>query len=281
MTDAADDGTNVPLVPLPSTLRRQLEQLAAELRACTGGRVLFITGAGVSAESGLPTYRGTGGLYNQTVTAAGLPIETVLSGTVMQTQPALTWKYLQAMEQAARGKQPNAAHIAIAQFEAFFTTIVLTQNIDGLHTQAGSAAVIEIHGSLYRLRCTAAACPWEATVANYAHLAPLPHCPRCDALMRPCVVLFGEMLPAAALEQLEQALAEPFAAVFIVGTTAVFPYIRAPLLAAQQADILTVEINPTPTELSAVCKYSLRAQAGAVLSALHAMLAAGEEQHEK
>ena len=107
-------------------------------------RVLFITGAGISADSGLPTYRGVGGLYNGESTEDGLEIEEALSGECLAVRPDITWKYLTQIEHNCHGVKPNAAHDAIAALERTHQVVVLTQNIDGLHGQAGTTNLMRI-----------------------------------------------------------------------------------------------------------------------------------------
>ncbi len=237
-------------------------------------RVLFITGAGISADSGLPTYRGIGGLYEGTATAEGLPIEVALSGRTLRARPELTWKYLGQIEATCRGARPNAAHRAIAWLEATRGGVtVLTQNVDGLHRAAGSCDVIEIHGTLHRLQCTA--CSWRDEVVDYAGLTLPPACPTCGRPVRPDVVLFGEMLPAPALQRLEAVLDEGVDLVVSIGTTSVFPYIAEPVLAARHAGVPTVEINPGQSEVSAFVDVRLRLGAADALTALRQRLEAG------
>ena len=113
-----------------------IETVAERLLAAE--HVLFITGAGISADSGLPTYRGIGGLYNDQHTEEGMPIEVALSAEVMQRTPAITWKYLARIEASCRTARPNAAHEIIARLQQHRRVTVLTQNIDGFHRQAGS-----------------------------------------------------------------------------------------------------------------------------------------------
>ena len=138
--------------------------------------LLFITGAGISADSGLPTYRGIGGLYNAQHPEEGIPIEEILSGEMIHRRPELTWKYLGQIEQATRGARFNGAHQVIAKMEACFERVwTLTQNIDGLHRQAGAKNVLEIHGNLHDLLCTE--CGWRQTVEDYAALQSPPAMP--------------------------------------------------------------------------------------------------------
>ncbi len=230
-------------------------------------RTLFITGAGLSADSGMPVYRGVGGLYNDTNTEDGLPIEVALSGVQFSRDPAVTWKYLFQIERACRDVQPNAGHRVIADLERIRPgTWTLTQNVDGLHLRAGSANLVEIHGRFSDLYCSA--CGHRETVADYRHLASLPQCPRCNGPLRPAVVLFGEMLPEAALAVLDREMSRGFDLVFSVGTSSLFPYITAPVLEACRLGIPTVEINPGETDVSGLCTYRLRMGAAAALAAI-------------
>jgi NAD-dependent deacetylase len=202
---------------------RELETVASFLRGASS--VLFITGAGISADSGLPTYRGIGGLYEEADTPEGIPIEEALSGEMMRRHPALTWKYIHQIEASARGASFNRAHAILAEAERRFERVwVLTQNVDGLHLRAGSKNVIDIHGDVHHLLCTG--CENRATVEDYSHLAPLPLCPDCGEALRPDVVLFGELLPLSKVETLERELLRGFDVVFSIGTTSVFPISR-------------------------------------------------------
>lgn len=251
----------MPPVPDPAAVEAAARILA---RARS---ILFVTGAGISADSGLPTYRGVGGLYEADATEEGLPIEVLLSGETLARRPEWTWKYLGAIERACRGARPNRAHAAIATLERERPrVVVLTQNVDGLHRAAGSTNVIEIHGDVHELSCTR--CPWRERVRDYEGLELPPRCPRCSALVRPAVVLFGEMLPRAALERLDEELRTGFDAVFSIGTTSVFPYIAAPVLMARSRGAATVEVNPGDTEVSDVVDVRLRCGAAAAMDAI-------------
>jgi NAD-dependent deacetylase len=223
-------------------------------------RVLVITGAGISADSGLPTYRGIGGLYESADTADGVPIEEALSGRMMATRPELCWRYIHQIESSCRGARPNAAHEALARMENGFQRFtVLTQNIDGFHRDAGSRDLIEIHGNLRELYCTA--CGAGRCVSSFAGLAIPPRCEECHGLLRPRVVLFGEMLPTAALDRLYAAVDEGLDAVISIGTTSVFPYIAGPMVTAARLGLPTVEINPGESEISSLVRYRIRERA--------------------
>jgi len=226
-------------------------------------RVLFITGAGVSADSGLPTYRGVGGLYNDGETEEGLSIEDALSGDCFAARPDITWKYLAQIQRNCRSVQPNAAHFAIADLERSLEVVVLTQNVDGLHLRAGSTNVIEIHGTLSERYC-----PHCGTVADAEAPEEPPRCVECGEVVRPKIVLFGEALPDEATERLYEVLDQGFDMVFVIGTTAVFPYVVEPVVQALRAGIPTVEINPSRTKLSDHVSYYIPMGAAEAMTAI-------------
>lgn len=233
-------------------------------------RVLVITGAGMSADSGLPTYRGIGGLYESEHTEDAVPIEVALSGQMLRAQPVLTWKYLMQVESACRGAKPNAGHIALARMaNGYKRFTVLTQNIDGFHRDAGQDHLIEIHGNVHELFCSE--CQREWWVQDYAHLQPPPRCEDCRGAVRPRVVLFGEALPALAVERLEAALNEGVDLVMSIGTTSVFPYIAGPVIHAARMGVPTIEINPGESEVSSVVALRIAERAATVLPRLQAL----------
>lgn len=241
-----------------------IQDIVAAMRQAQ--RLLFITGAGVSADSGLPTYRGIGGLYNDQLTDDAIPIETALSGEMLDINPALTWKYLSQIEAACRGALCNDAHRVIAGLQPYFDDVcVLTQNVDGFHRQAGSDNVIEIHGCIHELICTN--CDQQRTVADYGGLEEIPPaCGRCGSMERPKVVLFGEFLPERALEQLYEQLGRGFDMVFSIGTTSIFPYIAVPVIEASRQGVPTVEINPAETTVTPYAGFKLAAGAAASMN---------------
>jgi NAD-dependent deacetylase len=229
--------------------------------------VLFITGAGLSADSGLPTYRGVGGLYNVDETDEGLPIEELLSGEMLRSEPEVTWKYLAQIARACQGATFNRGHRLIAQFEYALPRVwVLTQNVDGFHRAAGSTNVLDIHGDMHDLMCTN--CSWGEWIDDFNELSIPPECPECGGLVRPQVVLFGELLPFDKVDRLHAELSEGFDVIFAIGTTALFPYISEPVFAASQSNTLTVEINPDLTELTDVVDVALPVSAAEALEAI-------------
>ena len=245
-----------------------LQRAAARVRDQLSGkrRLLFITGAGLSAESGLPTYRGIGGLYEDAQTEHGMPIEVALSGPVFQRSPHITWHHIGGIERALRGASHNLAHRIIAALEQRFEVVVLTQNVDGFHRAAGSTQVIDIHGDCHDLMCTR--CDHRERRADYEGMAMPPVCPSCGAVVRPDVVLFEEMLAAHKLDRLMAELQRGFDAYFSVGTSSLFPYIIHPMLDATRRGLLTVEINPGTTDLSGLVELQLQTGAGRALAAI-------------
>ena len=209
-------------------------------------RLLFITGAGLSADSGLPTYRGVGGLYaaGQT-TPYGLPVEVVLSGTMMTTRPEITWQFILELERPARQAVPNRGHEVIAEMESHFEAVwTLTQNVDGLHRRAGSRQVLDVHGDLHDLACTR--CEHAERVSSYDGLDVPPRCPKCQGILRPAVVLFGEELPETKMARLWSEVQAGFDMVFSIGTTSLFPYIAAPVLKARDRESRRWRSTPSP-----------------------------------
>jgi NAD-dependent deacetylase len=246
----------------------KLQEGAAQIAARLQGhkRLLFITGAGISAESGLPTYRGIGGLYVDGPTEHGVPIEVALSGPMFRRKPELTWHHIARIEQAVRGARPSAAHRSIAELERRHDVVVLTQNVDGLHRAAGSSQIIDIHGDCRELICTR--CDYRETHDSYEGLSMPPLCPRCGAIVRPDVVLFEEALPEDKLERLHAELKRGFDAYFSVGTSSLFPYIAEPIVQAVRLGRLSVEINPEQTPVSELVDIRLSCGAGRALSAI-------------
>ncbi len=247
-----------------------LDTAADWLRDATS--VLAITGAGLSADSGLPTYRGVGGIYEDRDTADGVPIEVALSGSMFRQDPAITWRTIRRIEGACRGREPNDGHRALVWLEDQKDRVwVLTQNVDGFHRAAGSRQVIDIHGDLHQLHCTA--CRWSETVADYSGLDELPVCPDCGSVVRPKVVLFGEMLPPAALATFQRELARGFDLVLSIGTTSVFPYIAQPVRHVGLVGGKSIEVNPGVTEVSHAVDLKIPLGAAQTLRALRERLA--------
>lgn len=239
---------------MPEDIAKDIAKVSALLKQAKS--ILFITGAGISADSGLPTYRGIGGLYNGGVTEEGIPIEMALAGSTLESSPEITWKYISQIEKNCRNAKFNRAHEVIAAMDKFFKRVwVLTQNIDAFHQQAGSRNVIDIHGDMHKLLCKK--CSLRMAVKDYSQISIPPLCPKCKTIMRPEVVFFGEMLPEEKLEILRTQLTVNFDIYFSIGTTSVFPYIQQPILYAKMHGRPTIEINPAETEISPLVDIKL------------------------
>jgi len=212
--------------------------------------ILFITGAGVSADSGLPTYRGIGGLYEDKSTEEGIPVEMALAGEMLKTNPSVTWKYISQIENNCRKATFNRAHEVIAEMEKHFERVwVLTQNIDGFHHKAGSTNIIDVHGDMHTLLCTQ--CNWRSKIRDYSEISIPPTCPECNVTVRPDIVFFGEELPQEKVKLLhDEEIYRGFDIYFSVGTTSIFPYIKGPIIHAKFRNKPTIEINPGTTEVS-------------------------------
>lgn len=164
-------------------------------------RVLVLTGAGVSAESGVPTFRGMNGLWE------GHRVEEVASPEGFATDPRLVWRFYSLRREGAAKVHPNPGHVALAQLEQQLGArfLLATQNVDGLHARAGSRRLVAIHGELFQSRCVSCAQPFD-DVKTY--FDALPTCATCGGAVRPHIVWFGEMLDRAHLEQVEQFIFE-------------------------------------------------------------------------
>ena len=228
-------------------------------------RILFITGAGISADSGLPTYRGIGGLYNDDLTKEGVSIEDALSGSMMQKRPDITWKYLWQIGSACHKALPNKAHEIISSIQTIKPdTWVFTQNIDGLHTAANTKNLIEIHGNAFTLHCTdcGRGKDYNELISDFQDKVTLPPlCTFCGGIIRPDVVLFGEMLPTEAITKLYDLIDSKIDLVISIGTSGLFPYIVEPVRVANNRNKPTVEINPVTTDISHLFKYRIEMKA--------------------
>jgi len=190
----------VPEAPWPVTWEARVGD--APISIDDGTRILVLTGAGVSAESGLATFRGAGGLWE------GHPVEQVASPEGFAADPELVWRFCGRRREQAAAVAPNAAHRALAALEERLGDrfLLVTQNVDGLHRRAGSERVVEIHGSLWRSRCSR--CPRAPFPdASYPVEPPLPRC-ACGALLRPDIVWFGELLDPVATRRVDAFMGE-------------------------------------------------------------------------
>jgi NAD-dependent deacetylase len=235
----------------------RLRELLAQAR-----KVLVLTGAGVSAESGVPTFRGGG----QSAVWKGMPFDVISSARMLERDLPAVWEWFNYRLGLLGSLMPNPAHHAIARWQQRFANFSLvTQNIDGLHQAAGSRNVIELHGSIWRARCFECNSRHELRELRIDHEVPV--CVDCGGHMRPDVVLFGEMLSPGALERAAHE-AEQCELCFVVGTSAVvYPAASIPEI-ARAAGAYVVEVNPERTPLSVLCNEVLTDKAGEVLPLL-------------
>lgn len=219
-----------------------------------GRSIAVVTGAGISAESGVPTFRGHGGLWND------YNPRDLATQEAFHRDPELVWEWYAWRRKLIATSQPNAAHETLAEMERTVKDFTLiTQNVDGLHQTAGSRRVLELHGNIWRLRCI------RCGHRTYDRRVPLPdlppRCPSCGGLVRPDVVWFGESLPHDVLDAARLA-AERCNVMLIVGTSAtVEPAASLPLVALRHG-ARPVEVNPEETGLSDTCHEVLHEPAG-------------------
>ena len=222
--------------------------------------VAVLTGAGVSAESGVPTFRDA-----QTGLWAQFDPLKLATPDAFRRDPKLVWDWYAWRRKLVAKAEPNAGHRALVAVEDRVADFVLiTQNVDGLHRRTGSRNVVELHGNIGRVKCSRE----NAIVDDWADAGDaVPRCAACGALLRPDVVWFEEMLPADALQAAEDA-ARRCQILLVVGTSAeIYPAAALPEY-ARAAGAAIVEINPHPTPLSSIADYVLRAPAGIALPAL-------------
>jgi NAD-dependent deacetylase len=230
--------------------------------------LLVITGAGLSADSGLPTYWGVGGLYEEQSFDEGHEIQEILSTPMLHTRPELTWKHLLRIGRAVAQAKPNRGHEILAEMEHHFSRFwILTQNVDGFHTQAGAENVLEIHGNMHHLGCTS--CRWRRRTFETLDESPTPpKCPDCGELIRPEVILFGDLLPTDVLDTLQRELERGFDLVMSIGTSSNFPYIALPVQLIAQQGGATVEINPGTTMISDLVDQKISLRSAEALEAI-------------
>jgi len=247
-----------------------LDQAVEILRCCS--RAVVLTGAGISAESGVPTFRGHQGLWKKFRPEQLATMEAFLSS------PEIVWEWYNWRRELISEVKPNAGHYALKDLEDFFTDFTLiTQNVDNLHRVAGSSRILELHGNIYRNKC--AECDFSLGVGIEIDPAKIPLCEKCGGKIRPDVVWFGEMLPGAIIEE-AFVRAEEAEVFFSVGTSAlVHPAASLPVV-AKRAGATLIEVNPEETPLSGIADFSFRAASGELLPDLVARLQSTGEGHD-
>ncbi len=234
---------------IPSPLKEQI-------RAARSASVL--TGAGVSAESGIQTFRGADGVWSKYDWRVLATKEGFLK------DPRLVWEWYQLRQVAVAEARPNHAHEVIADMERHFESFaVLTQNIDGLHARAGSKRIIELHGNMWRMRCERDG----TTVTLEEPVQEIPPLCQCGAPMRPDVVWFGEELPGDAVDEASE-IARTSEVMFVVGTSAVvYPAAALPVITKNSGGMV-IEVNTEPTDVSTYADLSIIGRAGEVMPVL-------------
>jgi NAD-dependent deacetylase len=223
--------------------------------------VTALTGAGISSESGIPTFRGPEGLWNT------YRAEDLATPEAFSRDPELVWRWYDWRRDIVRRAQPNAAHLALAALERRQRITVVTQNVDGLHSRAGSRELIELHGNIWKVRCTS--CAVIATNSEVPLATIPPRCSRCGALVRPHIVWFGEAVdPYDFQRSIEMSRS---ADVFLViGTSGVVQPAASLAQVAKTAGATVVEINPDSTPTTSIADLVFSERATTVFEALAA-----------
>jgi NAD-dependent deacetylase len=235
---------------------------AAQLISRTS-RLAVLTGAGISKESGIPTFReAQDGLW-----AKYDPMD-MASEEGFRRDPTLVWEWYEYRFGMVKTARPNAGHLAIAQMEHLLPTVtVITQNIDGLHVTAGSSHVLEIHGSIQRYKCLSGRHTGFSLEDVIGQSERPPRCPKCGDLLRPDVVWFGEYLPEEVMRAAYDATLH-CDAMLVVGTSGVVqPAASLPYLAARTGG-LVIDVNPERDEISDLAEVFLQGKGGEVLPEL-------------
>lgn len=238
---------------------------AAKIIARSRFAIAF-TGAGISAESGVPTFRGFNGLWKR------YRPEELATPEAFKRNPALVWEFYRWRMRKILEARPNPAHYALAELEEMgILKGVITQNVDDLHREAGTKNIIELHGNIFRVRCTS--CTYRENlkasgrVREFVNSEDIPRCPRCGSLLRPDVVWFGEPLPRDALERAFR-LAEKADTVIVVGTSGlVYPAAYIPYIVKEHGGRV-IEVNVERSGITPIADVFLRGKAGEVLPKL-------------
>ncbi len=222
--------------------------------------ICVLTGAGISAESGVPTFRGTDGLWKK------FRPEELANFDAFIRNPQLVWEWYNYRRQLIERVAPNQGHIALATIEHLVEDFTLvTQNVDNLHRRAGSKHILELHGNIMQSYCID--CGTKDAPPDFSSGDKIPHCKSCGGLVRPDVVWFGETLPQDVFEEAERA-AQRCGLFMCVGTSAiVYPAASLPMT-AKQAGAYTVEVNVERTEQSRMFDEMLLGKAGDILPSI-------------
>ncbi len=221
--------------------------------------VTVLTGAGMSADSGVPTFRGPEGLW-RTFRAADLATPSAFS-----SNPQLVWEWYNWRRELIATKSPNPAHRALVTLEERFPTFTLiTQNVDGLHARAGSKKLIEIHGNIWKVRCTNCG---KVSVNEDVPISILPYCTRCNGLLRPHIVWFGEALDSYDIQKSVEAL-QNCDVMLVIGTSGIVQPAASFAEMAKRAGAFIAEINLTATSEKGSVDAILQGRAAAIVPRL-------------
>ncbi|HEX7320261.1 MAG TPA: NAD-dependent deacylase [bacterium] len=238
------------------TTTNRIKQAVEILR--TSNSLFVLTGAGISAESGIPTFRGKDGLWKN-YSATDLA-----TSEAFGRDPGLVWKWYHWRQSIILDARPNPAHLALVELEKKFGDfLLLTQNVDNLHRQAGSMKILELHGNIFRARCLGCGKTTDHSIRN--GVEKLPTCLSCGGSLRPDIVWFGEPIPQDIWEESVSFLNRSADAALIIGTSSVvWPAAFIPEI-ARQNKVRTIEINLEPTPVSDSVNVALYGKAGEIL----------------
>ena len=231
------------------------EKLAEKIKKAR--KIVFVTGAGISQESGIPTFRGKDGLWKK---YDPMKLATI---DAFYDDPKLVWEWYEDRRKNILAAKPNAGHDAIAKLEDFSKVVVLTQNIDGLHQRAGSTNVLELHGSIIRIKCTV--CNYKDEITTKFDVLP-PTC-KCGNILRPDVVWFGEPLPQKVWQE-AVVQANSCDVMIISGTSLLVSPANSLPIYAKQNNAVLIEVNPEQTMMSTEMDLSLKTTSAAALPEL-------------
>lgn len=226
--------------------------LEARSRIASARSITVLTGAGISADSGVPTFRGADGLWRN------FRAEELATPEAFERDPGLVWEWYNWRRELIATKQPNNAHLAIASLESRWNDFwLITQNVDGLHRAAGSTKLSEIHGNIWMVRCTGCG---AVTENHQIPLPLLPHCGRCGELLRPHIVWFGESLHEADLARCAKQL-QACDVLLVIGTSGVVYPAAGFASVAKEAGAYVIEVNLDPTPQSDLVDIALHGRA--------------------
>jgi len=217
-------------------------------------KIVFVTGAGISQESGIPTFRGKDGLWKN------YDVMKLATINAFYDNPKLVWEWYNERRRNIFSVEPNLGHKAIAKLEKFTKVVVLTQNIDGLHQRAGSTEVLELHGSIVKIRCTV--CNFKNEI--FEEFIQIPPLCKCGNILRPDVVWFGEPLPQKVWERAIIHASE-CDVMIVVGTSLVVSPANSLPIYAKQNKATLIEINPDQTIMTSDMDLSIRSTSAITL----------------